>query len=371
MNRKEVLEIKKLFTMTNCCITRICGCYVSSEKEKKASFKESFLSLPEEVAFKYLEIFKKTLSGASGKNLLSFTYSLDEEKAGMPHSRLMDLRNSKLQDEELLDQFYDNIIACYESTESYLILLIHGVYDIPGKTSDGFTMEDTSESVYEYLLCSICPMDLSEPGLFYNAEKMSIEQRIRDRIVKMPVDGFLFPSFTDRQSDIHEVLVYRKNKKIKQDGFLSSLIGCDPKLSSEEQRALFSDNLREIFNENTGFKKSLQVYNGLLEKAEQSMDENPKITVQECCNILLDQGVEKEKIDIFENSIEKSIGKNESIPIANICDLKKTVIETGDVKITVPAENLLQIETMEINGRKCLVIPSDVIIKMNDIQTHI
>ena len=28
MIKKEVLEIRKLFRMEDCCLTRICGCYV-------------------------------------------------------------------------------------------------------------------------------------------------------------------------------------------------------------------------------------------------------------------------------------------------------------------------------------------------------
>lgn len=53
MNKKEVLEIRKQFTPENCAITRICGCYVDYEKEKKVELKKAFLSLPEEEAFKY------------------------------------------------------------------------------------------------------------------------------------------------------------------------------------------------------------------------------------------------------------------------------------------------------------------------------
>lgn len=54
MNKKEVLEIRKQFTPENCTITRICGCYVDHEKEKKMEMKKAFLSMPEEEAFKYL-----------------------------------------------------------------------------------------------------------------------------------------------------------------------------------------------------------------------------------------------------------------------------------------------------------------------------
>ena len=40
MNKKEIAEIKKQFTPANCSITRICGCYVDAEKNKKTKIKE-------------------------------------------------------------------------------------------------------------------------------------------------------------------------------------------------------------------------------------------------------------------------------------------------------------------------------------------
>lgn len=79
MNKKEISEIKKQFTPNNCAITRICGCYVDGEKNKKTKLKEAFLSLSEEEMFKYFEIFKKTLSGTVGKNLINMEFPLEQE----------------------------------------------------------------------------------------------------------------------------------------------------------------------------------------------------------------------------------------------------------------------------------------------------
>ena len=74
MNKKEISELKKQFTPDNCTISRICGCYVDSEKEKRLEMRESFLSLSDEEMFKYFDIFKKTLSGTVGKNLLDMEF---------------------------------------------------------------------------------------------------------------------------------------------------------------------------------------------------------------------------------------------------------------------------------------------------------
>ena len=82
MNKKEISEIKKQFSPNNCAITRICGCYVDGEKNKKTELKEAFLSLSEEEMFKYFEIFKKTLSGTIGKNLINMEFPLESGKRG-------------------------------------------------------------------------------------------------------------------------------------------------------------------------------------------------------------------------------------------------------------------------------------------------
>ena len=124
MNKKEVLEIRKQFSPENCAITRICGCYVDHEKEKKMEMKKAFLSLPEEEAFKYFDIFKHTLSGTIGKNLINMEFPLDQELNGGTQEFLMKLKNSKLQDDLLLEEFYDKVVESYEYGENYYIILI-------------------------------------------------------------------------------------------------------------------------------------------------------------------------------------------------------------------------------------------------------
>lgn len=169
MTKQEINEIKKLFTAKNCSITRICGCYVDGEKNKKTELNQAFLALPEEEMFKYFEILRKSLSGSIGKNLLNLDFPTDSEIDGGTQKFLLRLRDSRLKDDALLEQFYNRIIESYEYVGNYLILLIHDAYDVPGRTKDGIEMDDASDEVYEYILACICPVDLSKTGLSYNA----------------------------------------------------------------------------------------------------------------------------------------------------------------------------------------------------------
>ena len=82
MNRKEIAEIRKLLCMQKNPIHTIYGCYVNSEKDLLSEFKHPALSLPEDELFKYLDIFRKALSGKKEKNLTQVDFPLSEESAG-------------------------------------------------------------------------------------------------------------------------------------------------------------------------------------------------------------------------------------------------------------------------------------------------
>ena len=71
-------------------------------------------------------------------------FPLSAESEGGTHDFLMKLRASRLSDDALLDLFYDKVIENYDYTGSFLILLIHNAYDIPGKSADGQEMFDAS-----------------------------------------------------------------------------------------------------------------------------------------------------------------------------------------------------------------------------------
>ena len=136
MTRKEINEIKSQYTLEDCAIARMSGCYVDGEKNKVTKINEIFLNLPEEEKHKYFDIFKKTLSGTPGKNLLDMQFTMDSYADGGIRDALYKVRDSELKDESVLDEFYDKVIQNYYYPGNYLILLIHQVYDIPGKTSE-------------------------------------------------------------------------------------------------------------------------------------------------------------------------------------------------------------------------------------------
>lgn len=370
MNKKEISEIKKQFSPANCSITRICGCYVDGEKNKKTELKEAFLSLSEEEMFKYFEIFKKTLSGTIGKNLINMDFPLSQEAEGGTQEFLLRLRNSKLQDDALTEQFYDKIIENYDYAENYYIILIHAVYDIPGKSSDGQEMFDASDEIYEHILCSICPVKLSKAGLCYNAETNSIEDRIRDWIVEMPDLGFLFPVFNDRSADIHSILYYSKNAEQLRNTFIDELFGCNAPLSAAGQRDSFNALVEETLGEDCAYDTVLNIHEKLTELIESQKEEPDPVTLtkSEVKRLFEDCGVEENKLETFDKQFEIAAGEKAALMAANLTNTKRFEIKTPDVIIHVEPDRAELVETRIIDGRRCLVIPMEDNVELNGIR---
>lgn len=394
MDKKGVAELKRRFTKENCTFTRLCGCYVDAGKNKVVDLSETFLNLEDEEFYKYLEIAKKTLSGTIGNNLLELNFPLDEEAAGGRQQFLLGLRESKLKNPELLERFYDMVIESYDYAGNYLILLFHDAYDVMTKTTDNNAL-DESEEVFEYLLCAICPVQLSKPGLGYREDENRIGPRIRDWVVSVPDSGFLFPAFTDRSTDIHSLMFYTKDTKAPHAEFMELGLGCGARRTATEQKMTFHSIVKQAYGDDV--EKSGEVLmeiqqnlNDLVEeKAE--LEEDPVILTPELLtNVMEESGVAPEKAEkigktcaeefaeeapLAENVVDsKALAANEQIQkekelVAQVEVLQQQlkekqieekadeVVKTYDVVLRVKPEKVSQIKSEVINGQKCLVIP--------------
>lgn len=372
MNKKEVLEIRKQFTPANCAITRIAGCYVDHEKNKKMESKSAFLSLPEEEAFKYFDIFKKTLSGTMGKNMLNMEFPIDQEMPGGTQEFLMKLKASKLEDDMLLEEFYDKVIATYEYAENYYIILIHAMYDVPGRSSDNMEMFDASDEVYEYLVCSICPVSLSKAGLSYNAESNCIQDRIRDWVVDMPDKGFLFPAFNDRSTDIHGVLYYTKKSEDLQPELIEQLLGAKMPMSANTQKETFQMLIEDTLGEDGDYETIRNIHDTLNDMIEEHKEEPEPLQLDktDVRKVFEKSGVSSEKMECFDQNYEEIAGEKTSLLATNITETKKFQIETPDIVIKVNTERADLIETRVIDGRQCLVIAVDDYIEVNGVNVR-
>ncbi len=367
MNKKEISEIKKIFTPEDAVITRICGCYVDGDKNIICKSRQAFHALPEEEVFKYLEIFKQTLTGTVGKNLLNMDFPTMQEEAGGAQDFLLRLSKSRLEDEELVDALYDKIIASYDYGMNYYIILIHVAYDVPGQASDGSEMFDASDMVHNFILCSICPVNLSKAGLGYRLEENAIGERIRDWIVDAPAKGFMFPVFNDRTTDIHSVLYFTKKCEDLQPLLVEELFAAQTPLSAGVQNTAFNSVITKTLGEDCDYEIIQNIQENLTEMLEEAKEEPEPLvfTKSEVKHLLEKSMVPEERMEEFDRAYEEEVGSEARIVATNIAATRKFNIETPDIIIKVNPDRADLVETRMIDGRQCIVIPVDDHIEVN------
>lgn len=414
MNKKEVLELKRRFKKEAATFTRVCGCYVDGNHNKVCKFGNTFLNLEEDEFYKYLEIANKALSGTIGNNLLELKFPIEEEEVGGRQHILMALRASKLEDENLLDTFYDLVIDTYDHAGNYLIVLFHDAYDVMSRTSDNNNL-DESEEVYEYLICAICPVDLSKPGLGFLEDEHRIGPRVRDWVVGAVDTAFLFPAFNDRSTDIHSTLFYTKNTKEPHSEFMANGLGCGIERTATEQKMAFHSIVRNVLGAEDEHTDDVlldlqQNLSDMIDEYAETHDDDEDVFLLDkevVTKLLADSDISEEKAAKIEKSVDEAFG--EKPPAAeNVIDSKALVqnelrvekmaledqvgtltvqlnekdeelaertsqliekqeeidnyiaeTKTYDVVLRVKPEKASQIKSQVINGQKCLVIPMD------------
>ena len=283
---------------------------------------------------------------------------------------LMKLLESKLQDDDLLNQFYDKIIENYGFAENYFIILVHDAYDIPKITTDGIENFDASEYVYDYILCSICPVKLTKPGLCYNAETNHIQDRVRDWLVQPPELGFLFPAFNDRNMDIHSLLYYSKNSDELDLAITENVLGCQLPLPPKSQKETFNNIIEESLGLDCDYEVVKLIHENLNEMIVEN-EENPEplaLDKTDMAKLLQKSGVEEEKIEVFENRFDETVGEKESLMAANITNTRKFEVKTPDITVNVNPERTDLVETKVIDGVPYLMIQLNDLVEVNGIQ---
>jgi Ni,Fe-hydrogenase maturation factor len=352
MNKKDILELKRRLKKDYCTFSKVCGCYVNGEKNIILKFRENFLNLEEAEYHKYLDISNKVLSGTVGNNLLELNFPVGGENSNERQVSLMQLKNSQLKDDDILDEFYQLIIDNYEYTGNFIILIYHDRYDVMTRTKDNIKL-DESEETYEYVLCAICPVTLTDPGLSYSDSENRIKARHRDWVVDVPTSGFLFPAFIDRSSDVNSVIYYTKNAKDPHPEIMESVLGCPEKQTTAIIRDSFHAMVVDAFgaDEEKGalvFMELQENLNAMVEEFDATYgdtDAEPTaLTSKDMQNLLADSGVSEEIAEELEKAFSEYF--EDGFPLA------ETLLDSKALKANEQRKKegrlIKQVETLQV-----------------------
>ena len=374
MNQKELNELRRRLRPEKCAVKNIYGCFVNTNKEVVSYLDESLGRMGQEEAEKYLSLLKKALSGALGKNLIDVVFSTEQVMDSDEYRLLSALRESELKSGEIREEFYRKAIDSLDMGDvNYLILLAYDTYDIPKKGKDD--LEQDSEDVYRYVLCCVCPVKDGKMELGYFPGENEFHSCTPEQIVAAPELGFLFPAFDDRRANVYNALFYSRSADEIHQEFIDGIFHVEPPLSAAEQREAFESVLTDALEDDCRLEVVQAIHERLREKIEEhreTKDPEPlALTAGDVEEILLEQGVSRERTEAFRAKCGERFGKNAALNPENLIDSKKFEIKTGEATVSVDPASSFLVETRVIDGVKYLLIPAGNDVEVNGLAVGI
>ena len=307
MNEKEISEIRRRFRADKSNITHVRGCYVNEKQEIVSQFDQPFSLLPQEECENMLSVLRRT-------------------------------------DEEAVRMFFEKVIASYRPEGTYLILLANDTYDVPYRAKDGETLEDASENIYNYILCTVCPVKQTKPVLGYDVPENTFHNRDIDWLVSAPQLGFLFPAFTDRSADIYSAMYYCRSASESYDEFIDAVFNREAPMPAEEQKTTFGTILGDALNDACSLDVVQTVHSRL-------------------CGMIEEHKASKDP----EKACAEQFGADAALSPRNLVETKKFEIETPEVQIRVDPAYSEWIETRYIDGAPYILIPAGAGVQVNGV----
>lgn len=372
MNEKEVAELRRRFRPEKSSVNHVRGCYVSPQGEVVSRFDQSLALMPQEEGENLLNLLRKSLSGSLGRNLIGVSFSTAQVVDSPEHKLLMALRDSELKDEEALEVFFQAVAQSFRLEDmGYLILLAYDSYDVPYRGKDGGTLEDASETVYSYILCSLCPVKETKPVLSYRVPENLFCNREVDWTVSAPEAGFLFPAFDDRCANLYETLYYTKNTAESHQELVDTLFRQELPPPADTQKETFQSLLTETLGADCSLDVVQSVQGQLVEMmAQHKEDHDPEPLVLSkgaMETVLQISGVEEEHREAFSQRFEEEFGADARLAPQNLVDKRKLEICTPDVTIQVSPDRGDLVETRVIGGAGYILIRAEGGVEVNGV----
>ena len=179
MNQRDTAELKRRLNPEKRNPSVICGCYTDHIGNPISFFEMPIYMLREQENEKYMEIFRKVLSGQIGQNLSPVAFRPENDDL------LLRVRNSALKDETVLREFFDRLIAGIraehpdmqsvedaQNADNWLILVLYDDMDVRQRDPNEEVDHENSDRAFSYFLCAVCPVKLGKPALSYDSRSL-------------------------------------------------------------------------------------------------------------------------------------------------------------------------------------------------------
>lgn len=361
MNKREVSEIRrKFFTESDTLVmNRVLTVVVNPNHDtQKVRYQNviSGISITEYEQAVYYDTLKKVLSTKIGKKLIEYDFpSSAYEKAGSQNI-MYNVTQSAFLNADDTEAFINQIASNLKKEAPYAIIAAHCTYTV-FKKNKADEEDKYSTEEYRFIITAICPIEPGDGALAYNFSKDEFINSADTKLFinRIPSDGFLFPAFNDRSSDINSVMYYTKSPKEPNISIIENVLGCSFTLSPEQESAYYKKLMEIIAGDDLSYELILAMENEI----QMFIDDNSKSTEIPVINkqslysmvnkVFHQLGIDTTGLELFDATYYRLIGENVSLTATNLID-SKLLIEVEGASLNVKDAAVCYVEPVSIDG---------------------
>lgn len=369
MNRNDVASIRKEFKLDNTKLKvgDVISIYVKGDlKQIIGTEKEYFDRMDSEKQELYIKNFKKLLTGPLDSKVFGLEFS--DNKLGQNPTQKSFIETLKSSD--FMDQVEEIALQIIENCNyqgDYMVSFIRGELYKPMKKEtreDESGLDDVVFS-FEFFMGSVNPVTIPKTALKFDFEgkifKADIPMDVTINLTA-PLDGFMFPSWSDNSTDVNKVVYYSNKANDPNIEFFTKVLGCELHTTAQTEKAQFLEIVQEIAGKEIEPEKIARIYesvNTILERNEEEENpEVPSVGLKDVEKILQASGVEN--TEGLETAFMKITGTEKyEFKASNIIPNftgKSIKIENNSVSISVNPQDLKNIKQVKKDGRRYLLI---------------
>ena len=372
MNKQDIAALRKEFKVDGSYleIKQIYSVFMQAQS-KEVIHREGglFETKDDEVQELFLGNYKKLLTGGLDSKVFELRFNPCEEEESGQKLFYRFLKNESIEElAAVADKVIAKIAEVYSYESDVVINFIKAQYrkaykkkeNQMGASDDGAGFDDT-QYAHEFIMCSINKVAVPKRVLRFDPPTGAFSANSAAEIVvnlDSPLEGFMFPAFTDNMSDVNSVVYYTAKANQRNIPFIETVLDCSCTLSASEEKEKFDEIIKAAVGETT----KAETIKGIYEKINDAItyageEDTPTVNMRAIETILQDNGVDTSS---FETICSDIAGGNFDFKASNILpdySAKSLKIETTNANISISPQNLDALKMVtDSRGVKCLLI---------------
>lgn len=362
MNKKDLSEIKRQLKPENerLILKGIQEAY-GKYRDEEAHLLFTRLIDPETLSTEeedlYFEIFRKSLSGTPGKNLMEYTFDPMDPQAVELQKTLFDYRNGTLLEPEVFDRYASELIEKGNYRNSVYVTV--GIFEYAAPNLNANREELEGNTTYRFMITAISEARLTDIGLFYSTKDNCVSRKVNEemQIIPSPLDAFLYPSFSERAADVNHFLYHSKTAKKPNIDLIEQFFHIPFQSTAPEQADGFAQVIADVFPQGLDVKTAIQFHRNVSDFIQEGTEEDAVVKVDKArVHDLLDaSGAMAQNMEHFDSAYTRIL-EDQELAAVNLVEKGKVSLKSPAITVSIKDDALDQVQTRVIDGKSCLVI---------------